>query len=77
MNKRICMFTLSVCLVVGSTPYTGISTQASSKVYYVPGSSYAYHSSRNCRTLSRSKNVKKISKKKAKALNLRKCKVCS
>lgn len=43
------------------------------KVYYVPGSSYAYHSSKRCRALSRSKNIKAISIKTAKAKGLKKC----
>lgn len=45
------------------------------KVYYVPGSSYAYHSSKRCRALSRSKNIKAISIKKAKAKGLKKCRI--
>lgn len=44
-------------------------------VYYVPGSSYAYHSSKNCRALSRSKGIKKISMKKAKAKGLKACRM--
>lgn len=49
--------------------------EAARKVYYVPGSSYAYHSSKNCRALSRSKNIRAISQKKAKARGLRKCRI--
>lgn len=45
-------------------------------VYYVPNSSYAYHSSKGCRTLSRSKNIKKTTVKKAKKLGLKSCGVC-
>lgn len=45
-------------------------------VYYVPGSSYAYHCTKKCRTLARSKYIAKATLKKAKAMNLRACKVC-
>lgn len=53
------------------------TAKAAKKVYYVPGSSYAYHSSKNCRSLSRTskKKIKAISKKKAKAKKLKKCKI--
>ena len=82
MKKKLYSITLSLCLVssIALAPLNTTSTttaQAKAKsVYYVPGSSYAYHSTRNSRTLKRSKTIKKISLKKAKALKLRACKVC-
>lgn len=76
MKKKLCSLALSICLVIGSISYTDVPVQAKTYVYYVPGSSYAYHPNRNCRTLKRSKHVKKITLKKEKSLHLRKCKVC-
>lgn len=86
MKKKICSIALSLCLVssIALAPLNATSTTVQAKakkvkaksVYYVPGSSYAYHSTRNCRTLRRSKTIKKITLKKAKALKLRACKVC-
>lgn len=72
---------LSVAMIV--TPiadflpgrYPAVAEAKSRQVYYVPGSSYAYHSSKNCRALSRSKGIKKISLKKAKAKGLKACKI--
>lgn len=72
---------LSVAIIV--TPiadflpggYPAVAEAKARQVYYVPGSSYAYHSSKNCRALSRSKVIKKISLKKAKAKGLRACKI--
>ena len=84
MKKKICSIALSLCLVssIALAPLNTTSTTVQAKakkvkaksVYYVPGS--AYHSTRNCRTLRRSKTIKKITLKKAKALKLRACKVC-
>ena len=76
MKKKLCSLALIICLVIGSISYTDVPVQAKTYVYYVPGSSYAYHPNRNCRTLKRSKHVKKITLKKAKSLHLMKCKVC-
>lgn len=76
MKKKLYSLILSLCLVVGSISYTEVPVQAKTYVYYVPGSSYAYHPNRYCRTLKRSKNVKKITLKKAKSLHLSKYKVC-
>lgn len=81
MKKKIYSIALSLCLVssIALAPLDTTSTTVQAKakhVYYVPGSSYAYHSTRSCRTLSRSKYVKKITLKKAKSLGLRACKVC-
>lgn len=45
-------------------------------VYYVPNSSYAYHCTKSCRTLSRSKNIAKTTLKEAKNMGLKACKVC-
>lgn len=74
----------SLCLALIISPYgTTINpdatavTEAKTYVYYVPASSYAYHSSRSCRTLSRSKNIAKTTVKKARnKLGLSPCKVC-
>ena len=71
--------TLSFAIVL--SPMTNIANHdsavvsAAKKVYYVPGSSYAYHSSKNCRALSKSKNIRAISQKQAKAKGLRKCRI--
>lgn len=81
MKKKLYSMVLSLCLVSSVTlaplnNMTSATVQAKTYVYYVPGSSYAYHPNRNCRTLKRSKHVKKITLKTAKSLKLKKCKVC-
>lgn len=73
--------TLCFAMVLSPVANTINDTSAASeaktkKVYYVPGSSYAYHSTKRCRTLARSKHIKAISLKSAKAKGLRACKVC-
>lgn len=80
MKKKLYPLALSFCLVssVILTPINTISTttvQAKATVYCVP-KGHVYHSTRSCRTLRRSKNIKKISLKAAKAKGLRACKVC-
>ena len=80
MKKKLYPLALSFFLVssVVLTPINTISTatvQAKATVYYVP-KGYAYHSTRSCRTLRRSKNIKKTSLKNAKAMKLKACKVC-
>ena len=52
------------------------STTSTTYVYYVPGSSYAYHCTKECRTLSRSKYIDKTTLEKAKEMGLSACKVC-
>ena len=52
------------------------NVEAKSTVYYAEHSK-RYHINRYCRTLKRSKNVYKTTKKKAKAMGLTRCKVCS
>ena len=44
-------------------------------VYYAVNSK-KYHCTKNCRTLARSKKIYKVTKKKAEARRLTKCKVC-
>jgi hypothetical protein len=51
------------------------SVEAASKVYYAEHSK-KYHKTKHCRTLKRSKHIYKCSKKKAKKMGLKKCKVC-
>lgn len=68
--KKLCSLFVVVGLSVGITlspvdSFDKTVSQAGSKVYYVPGSSYAYHISRNCRTLKRSRTVKKVTVKKS------------
>ena len=56
MKKKLYSITLSLCLVssIALAPLNTTSTTTAlakaKSVYYVPGSSYAYHSTRNCRT---------------------------
>lgn len=45
-------------------------------VYISSSRSKVYHTNRNCPSLSRSKNVKKVSIKEAKKRGLRQCKRC-
>lgn len=81
MKQKICSLALSICLVSSvifapvSTVNTTTAQAKAKKVYYVP-TGYVYHSTRNCRTLRRSKNIKKTTLKKAKSMGLRACKVC-
>ena len=76
MKKKICSLALSFCLVLAPLNTISATTvQAKGTVYCVP-KGRVYHSTRNCRTLRRSKNIKKISIKVAKAKGLRACKVC-
>ena len=78
------LFTISVlCLSLAISPCGKIinpqiaaTAEAKTYVYYVPNSSYAYHAGKNCRTLSRSKTIKKTTVKKAKKLGLKPCGVC-
>lgn len=44
-------------------------------VYYTPKGK-KYHSSKNCRTLKRSRTIKKTTLQKAKKMKLTACKVC-
>lgn len=82
VKKLFRVVSLSLALVISPcgnfiNPDTVAVTEAKTYVYYVPGSSYAYHCTKSCRTLSRSKNIKKTTVKKAKrSLGLRACKVC-
>ncbi len=58
-------------------PDTAIMAEAKTYVYYVPGSSYAYHSDKDCRSLKHSKKIKKTTLKKAKnKLGLKPCGIC-
>lgn len=67
---------LSPCGKIINPDIVAVS-EAKTYVYYVPGSSYAYHASKNCWTLKRSKNIKKTTLKKAKKkLDLEPCGVC-
>ncbi len=74
----------SLCLALVISPYgkainpdAVAVTEAKTYVYYVPGSSYAYHAGRGCWTLKRSKHIKKTTLKKAKnKLKLKPCGVC-
>ncbi|MCI9078323.1 MAG: hypothetical protein HFH68_05265 [Lachnospiraceae bacterium] len=74
----------TLCLALVISPYGKIInpdavavTEAKTYVYYVPGSSYAYHASKNCWTLKRSKHIKKTTLKKARnKLELDPCGVC-
>lgn len=77
MKRKAIALIISLSVIISPMPAVpGIpAVEAAQKVYYVPGSSYAYHSSKNCVSLRRSKNIKAISIKKAKALGLRKCKI--
>lgn len=83
MKQRILLTTTITILAFSAISPTlptsmgqpAIAEAKARKVYYVPGSSYAYHSSKHCRSLSRSKNIKAISIKKAKAMRLKKCKI--
>ena len=58
----------------GNLPGTTAQAKAV-KVYCVPDG-YAYHSTKNCRTLSRSHSIYKTTKKKAKREGRSACKVC-
>ncbi len=82
IKKLFTVTSLSLALVISPygtsiNPDAAAVTEAKTYVYYVPGSSYAYHCTKSCRTLSRSKNIQKTTVKKAKgSLDLRACKVC-
>lgn len=72
----LCFFVaFSPCGEIISSNITS-TVEAKTYVYYVPNSSYAYHASKGCRTLSRSKTIKKATVKKAKKLGLKPCGVC-
>ena len=85
--KRKCIaLLLAVVLILVAVPVISPMTQfdsakaaytveAASKVYYAKHSK-KYHRTKHCRTLARSKHVYKCSKKKAKKMGLKKCKVC-
>ncbi len=77
MKKKVIALIISLSVIISPMPSVSGSSmaEAAQKVYYVPGSSYAYHSSKDCRSLRRSKNIKAITIKKAKALGLKKCKI--
>ncbi len=75
LTSIIICCSMSMALVLSPAGDTVAQAKAA-KVYYVPGSSYAYHSSKRCRALSRSKNIKKRSVKKAKRAGLKPCKIC-
>lgn len=74
----------SLCMALAISPYgktinpdAVAVTEAKTYVYYVPESSYAYHASKSCWTLKRSKNIKRTTLKKAKnKLDLKPCGVC-
>lgn len=57
-------------------PNSTAIAEAKTYVYYVPNSGYAYHAGKSCRTLSRSKTIKKTTVKKAKKLGLKPCGIC-
>ncbi len=82
VKKLLAVSSLCLALLIspcGETisPDSVAVTEAKTYVYYVPASSYAYHSSKKCRTLRRSKNIAKTTVKKARRkLGLRPCKVC-
>lgn len=82
IKKLFAVTSLSLALIISPcgnfiNSDTTAVTEAKTYVYYVPGSSYAYHCTKSCRTLSRSRNIKRTTVKKAKgSLGLRACKVC-
>lgn len=77
MKKKMIALIISFAVVISPLPTVSDSSvvEAAQKVYYVPGSSYAYHRTKNCWSLRRSKNIKAITIKKAKRLGLKKCKI--
>lgn len=77
VKKKAIALIFSLSVIISPMPSVSGNSiaEAARKVYYVPGSSYAYHSSKNCSSLRRSKNIKAITIKKAKALGLKKCKI--
>ena len=84
MKKNAIVFVICLSLIFSPLGETipGVTTKAEAKtyVYYVINTSYAYHQSKGCRTLSRSNsnNIKRVTRKKAKnILNLSPCKVCN
>lgn len=85
MNKKITSITAVMILSFSLTisPFSDNLTEnpvtasaKAHKVYYVPGSSYAYHCTKHCYTLARSRVIKGITVKKARKKGLRPCKVC-
>ncbi|MCX4328285.1 MAG: hypothetical protein OSJ45_13500 [Lachnospiraceae bacterium] len=82
VKKLFRVVSLSLALVISPcgnfiSPDTVAITEAKTYVYYV-STSYAYHSSKNCWTLKRSKKtIKKATLKKARnKLELKPCGVC-
>lgn len=77
MKKRVTSILLAMVLTVSAAPvFTTTECQAKSKKVYYVVDGEKYHSTKNCRTLSRSKNIKKTTLKKAKKSGLEACKVC-
>lgn len=75
--SSICLFLVISPLGEILNPNIIVTAEAKTYVYYVPNSSYAYHSNKNCWTLKRSKIIKKTTLKKAKKnLDLKPCGVC-
>lgn len=78
IKKRVMVVVLAFTLAFAGASAKCVNVtnvEAKSKVYYAEHSE-RYHISKNCRTLKRSRNVYKTTKKKAKAMGLTKCKVC-
>ncbi len=84
-KKRIMVVALAFTLAFAGSSAKCVSVddcvnvtnvKAKSTVYYAEHS-VRYHVNKNCRTLKRSRNIYKTTKKKAKAMGLTKCKVCS
>lgn len=71
------IFAVIVSTMANLSNQNSAVAEAKKKVYYVPGSSYAYHRNRNCVSLRRSKNVKAISISQAKSKGLRACRIKS
>jgi hypothetical protein len=65
----------TLCTMETGPSGTSYTVEAASKVYYATHSK-KYHRTKHCRTLARSKHIYKCSKKKAKRMGLKKCKVC-
>lgn len=80
-NKIVSLLSVSLlCFSLAFSPLAecnNIPTKAEAKTYvYYATYSKRFHSSKHCRTLARSKNIYKVTKKKAKSIGLTKCKVC-
>ena len=75
MKKAALAVSMSVFLLFGGAAAPVATVQAVTHVYYADHSE-KYHSSKDCRTLKKSKHIYKVTEKKAKNLGLEPCKVC-